>query len=91
MNETNAVQRLPQELTPEAFAIIETLREKGVDADNAVNALLLALGQLVARHGPWTNEREAFEASVCSEPAFYVFKLAWRAQKRVQRPLIVGV
>lgn len=74
------------QLAPIAFELVKLLRdEHQCTADDAMTALVLAAGQLIARHFEAGTAREAYEGWTLEPSVFRVFEIAWVLQKREQQ------
>jgi len=77
------------ELTRVSYEIVKVLRDNRCTADDAATCLLLALGQLTARHAEEATARDAFDRVLRDSATFRVFELAWTLQRQQQRTIII--
>lgn len=77
------------ELAPVAFEVVKVLQQSNVSPDDAVTALVMATGQLIARHYEAGSAREAFANVVNDDGVYRVFELAWRLQREQQSTILL--
>lgn len=82
--------RTISELAPIAFELVKVLRDQyQCTADDAVTAIVLATGQLIARHYDVSHPRLAFEGTFHNADVYRVFELAWKLQREQQQRIIL--